>query len=331
MSLGGATSAGGSTTGGKGGVTSAGAGGAAGSVLAAGTAGSEPQTGGSTSGGTGGSLTGGVGATGGSLTGGTGGSVAAGTGGVTSGGSGGTGNGGQSGSGQGGSFGQGGSGGGAGKGGSSGQAGNGGTGGSGTAGSGQAGGGGLVNGTCASTTTATCPSSLACPSGMECGCYKVSGIAANKQALLAAGGNAEMMASAMMETERLDANYTLGDGKTNDSFNAGVCKQNWGMIRQCHPAYQGMSQSQYQTAAALNSDRALDATVFKECRAMFGDRWWGGHRNGSSGLQNPNTADIQRFKAAYDWTLAQIGTTHQCDDLRFWVSVPAIDVIFPED
>jgi len=66
-----------------------------------------------------------------------------------------------------------------------------------SAGSGQAGSGsgGLVNGVCQSTSTATCPTNLSCPSGMECGCYKLSGIAANKALLLAAGGNLDMMAT----------------------------------------------------------------------------------------------------------------------------------------
>jgi len=186
------------------------------------------------------------------------------------------------------------------------------------------------DGLCATTGGGSC-GTVSCPSGLECGCYTVNGLGANKAAILAAGGNLEMLASAMMETETMTADYRLGDGKTGDSFNAGVTKQNWGMARQCHPAWQGMSSSQYSTSTAMNGDRALDATVYKECWTFFGDKWFGGHRNGSSGLQNPNTSDIQRFKSAWEWTRTQIGTAHQCDNVRFWVNVPAIFYFTPDD
>jgi hypothetical protein len=133
-----------------------------------------------------------------------------------------------------------------------------------------------------------------------------------------------MLASAMMETELMDATtYAYGDNKTGDSFNAGVAKQNWGMMRQCHPAWNGMSASQYATSAAMNTDRALDVQVYNQCRSYFGDRWWGGHRDGSAGLMNPNTADIMNFKAAMDWTNSMLGG-HTTDDVRFWVDVVAI-------
>jgi hypothetical protein len=115
----------------------------------------------------------------------------------------------------------------------------------------------------------------------------------------------------------------LGDNKTNDSFNAGVAKQNWGMIRICHPAYNNLRQQDFMTATALNGDRRLDAQVYAECRAYYGDRWWAGHRNGAAGLQNPNTADIQRFRAGYDWTRNSLNG-HLCDNTRFWVDIVAI-------
>lgn len=51
------------------------------------------------------------------------------------------------------------------------------------------------------------------------------------------------MASAMVETENLKADYTLGDGKTGDAFNAGRCKQNWYMVRQCHAAWNSLGAS----------------------------------------------------------------------------------------
>jgi hypothetical protein len=191
-----------------------------------------------------------------------------------------------------------------------------------------------TNGTCGGSTGmcstvggGNCPSSLgACPiSGQSCGCYRFSGLGNAKKALLDAGASQYMIASAMMETENMGTNYPLGDNKTGDSFNAGTCKQNWGMIRMCHPAWNGMTASQYSTSTAMNSDRRLDVTVYDECRAMYGDRWWAGHRNGSSGLNNPNTQDIRNFKAAMDWTYDKLSSgNHFCDDIRFWANVPAI-------
>jgi len=172
-----------------------------------------------------------------------------------------------------------------------------------------------------------CPTSLTCPNSTQCGCYKVSGLGATKQALIAAGASQYMLASAMMETELMDATtYPYGDNKTGDSFNAGVAKQNWGMMRTCHPAWNGMGASAYATSAAMNTNRTLDVQVYNECRSYYGNNWWAGHRNGASGLSNPNTADIQNFKAAMDWTNNML-TGHTCDDVRFWVSIPAIIVL----
>ena len=139
-----------------------------------------------------------------------------------------------------------------------------------------------------------------------------------------------MLASAMMETETMDANsYPLGDvypggeAKTGDAFNAGVCKQNWGMIRECYGPWQSLGSNDYMTAAAMNDDVALDVAVYQACRSMYGQDWWAGHRNGAAGLANPNTQDIQNFKAAMDWTDQRLAG-HEKDDVRFWVSVPAI-------
>jgi hypothetical protein len=210
----------------------------------------------------------------------------------------------------------------------------------GTATGGKATGGTATGGTssgslCSTTGGGKCPTSLTCPTGangtITCGCYSVSGLGANKKALLDAGASqmTYFLASAMVETETmLTSSYAVGDGKTGDSFNAGVCKQNWGMIRTCHPAWNGLSSSSYTTSMAMNGDnatsRALDVQVYIECRNYYGNNWWAGHRNGSSGLSNPNTADIQNFKIGMDWTNTQIQNGHLCDDVRFWVNLPPI-------
>jgi hypothetical protein len=186
---------------------------------------------------------------------------------------------------------------------------------SGTGGSGPA--------TCASVGGGECPATVTCPGTMWCGCVIVSGLGVNKQALLTAGASEYMLASAMMETERMDTSYPYGDNKWGNGFNAGVCKQNWYMMRACHPAWRGLGEADYATAAVLNTDRVLDVQVYDECRAYYGDLWWAGHRNGITGLDYPNTGDIAGFRAAMDWT-AQMIVGHECDDVRFWVNVSPI-------
>jgi len=127
-----------------------------------------------------------------------------------------------------------------------------------------------------------------------------------------------------METELMSTDYTYGDGKNRDSFNSGACKQNWGMERQCHPAWRNLGPDNYDTGAAMNSNRALDVQVYNECKQFFGvARWFAGHRNGQSGLDNPNTPDIARFREGWQWTFDNIAN-HLEDDVRFWVSIPAI-------
>ena len=107
----------------------------------------------------------------------------------------------------------------------------------------------------------SCPSSLNCPSGMSCGCYSVSGLGSNKQAYLNAGADRRFLASAMMETEKMDTNYAYGDNKSGDAFNAGATKQNWGMTRNCHSSWNNLGSNDYSTSAAMNSNRSLDVQV----------------------------------------------------------------------
>ena len=96
------------------------------------------------------------------------------------------------------------------------------------------------------------------------------------------------------------------------------------MMRVCHTAWNSLRANGFATSEAMNSDRSLDVQVYVECRNHFANNWWVGHRNGSAGLQNPNTADIQNFKAGEDWTnqMIQDDGGHQCDDVRFWVNLP---------
>ncbi|KAF7588695.1 hypothetical protein BBP40_005294, partial [Aspergillus hancockii] len=56
------------------------------------------------------------------------------------------------------------------------------------------------------------------------------------------------------------------------------------------------------------------------------DKWFAGHRNGASGLANPNTPDITNYKHAVQWIQKQIDSNkkYKTDDTRFWVNVVAI-------
>lgn len=178
-----------------------------------------------------------------------------------------------------------------------------------------------------SSSGGSCPSSLSCPSGMSCGCYTVSGLGSRKQAILNAGGDVLDLASAMLETENMRTNYAYGDNKTGDAANFGVFKQNWLMLRTACSRFRGQSTSQWNNGAALNSDLSADVSCVNQSQSYYGiDRWFAGHRNGSSGLSNPNTTDINRFKTAIYWIRDRLNSNsaYRSNDVRFWVNVPAI-------
>jgi hypothetical protein len=183
------------------------------------------------------------------------------------------------------------------------------------------------------TVTGLCPNPLVCPVAngvaLTCGCGFRDGFAERKQVILNTPGASQyFLASAMMETNTLTANYPLGDvfpngaNKTGDAFNGGIAKQNWGMMRRCHSAWSGLGGGDFLTGAELNTNLGLDIQVYNECRQMFGNDWWSGHRLGAGRLGD-NSADVQRFRAAMDWT-NQMLTGHLDDDVYFFVVVPAI-------
>ena len=179
---------------------------------------------------------------------------------------------------------------------------------------------------CSNPGGGSCPAqgSFSCPGNATCGCYSVNGLGANKCKLLNAGAEVYMLASAMMETENMDGDsYAEGDNKSGDAYNSGTCKQNWGMMRVCYDPWTQYGANDYQISRPMRTDAALDVAVYSACRSYYGSSWWAGHRNGSSGLQNPNTQDIQEFKQAMDWTSERI-QGHETDDIRFWVDVAAI-------
>ena len=168
----------------------------------------------------------------------------------------------------------------------------------------------------------SCPSSVSCPSGVSCGCYTVSGLGSNKSAYRSAGASQYFIASAMMETEKIDpSTYSYGDGKTGDSFNAGACKMSWYAARNAY--YKSTSTGSYSTMAECNSNKSKDVTVWNAIKSYYGSKYWAVHRNGQTGYNNPNTNDISGFKSANDWTNNQIGS-HLTDNVRFWCNIPSI-------
>lgn len=64
-----------------------------------------------------------------------------------------------------------------------------------------------------------------------------------------------------------------------------------------------------------------------DCQNYYGyDKWFAGHRNGATGLNDPYTPDIARYKAGIQWIQNQIDSDYKyrTDDTRFWVDIPPI-------
>lgn len=164
-------------------------------------------------------------------------------------------------------------------------------------------------------------------SAADRGQYKVKGLGARKQAIFHNGGGIWDIAIAMLETSDLGTDYTYGDGKTQDSGNFGIFKQNWFMLRTSAKQFKGQSTAQWNNGAVLNRNLAQDIKSRQDSQKFYGpDKWFAGHRNGQSGLSNPYSQDITNYKNAVNWIEAQLASNKKylSDDTRFWVSVPAI-------
>ncbi|HKB30705.1 MAG TPA: hypothetical protein VKD26_07690 [Streptosporangiaceae bacterium] len=192
---------------------------------------------------------------------------------------------------------------------------------------------------------------LTCPAGTVCGSYTVSGLGARKQEVLAAGGTVLDLSVAMEETATMRTSYypyvanpymdnpyrvnpyednPYGDNKTGDSTNFGIFKQNWMIIRTGCNKYKGQTAAQYNNGAALNSDLQQDVTCMNQDQSHYGQsQWIAGHRAGASGLKNPNTTDINRYKTAIYWIQGQLYAKpqDQRNDTRYWVYVPSLAVV----
>jgi hypothetical protein len=144
---------------------------------------------------------------------------------------------------------------------------------------------------------------------MRTGSETIPGLGLRKQDICAFGGTALDLALAMLESKSMRPTYPLGDvspngrRKTGDAANFGVFKQNWLMIRSSWSGYASLSADGYLKGAVLNGNLRLDIEVLHASQRIFGlDRlWFSGHRNGLSGIRNPNTADIGAYRTAVYW------------------------------
>jgi hypothetical protein len=167
----------------------------------------------------------------------------------------------------------------------------------------------------------------ACPSGATCGSSSVSGLGSRKQQILNAGGTTLDIAVAMLESDNMTTDYAYGDYKTDDSANFGILKQNWGMLRTACSYFQGQAHHQWNNGAVINNNLNADIACAQQSQAYYGlNRWFAGHRNGATGLANPNTADIKAYRDAIFWIKGQIDSNpaNLSNNIRFWVQVPAI-------
>lgn len=161
----------------------------------------------------------------------------------------------------------------------------------------------------------------------DTGSYTIEGLGARKRQVTAAGATPFDLAIAMLETERMSTDYIYGDNKQNDSANFGIFKQNWGLLRVCCSRFQGQPQSNWNNGALLNSDLNADVGCLKECQSFFGmDRWLAGHRNGETGLNNPDTQDIRNYVDGVRYIEQQLSTQPGglTNDVRYWIFVVPI-------
>ncbi|KAI8330071.1 hypothetical protein BC941DRAFT_456933 [Chlamydoabsidia padenii] len=153
------------------------------------------------------------------------------------------------------------------------------------------------------------------------------GLGLRKQAVLNNGGGTLELAIAMLETNTMTTNYTYGDGKTGDAANFGIFKQGWFMIRSSTEEFKQYNATDYKKGTILNTNLKEDIKIRQESEKFYGiDKWFGGHRNGETGLNNPDTQDIANYKNAVFWIQKQIESDHKylSDDTRFWVDVVPI-------
>ncbi|CEI91561.1 hypothetical protein RMCBS344292_05845 [Rhizopus microsporus] len=169
--------------------------------------------------------------------------------------------------------------------------------------------------------------SLAAAATTDRGSYTVPGLGKRKQEILSSGGEVLDLAIAMLESDHMITDYAYGDNKSGDAANFGIFKQNWFMLRTSTSQFKGQPASDSNNGAVLNKDLKADIKARHESQKFYGtDKWFGGHRNGESGLNNSDTADINTYKSGVNWIQDQLSSDPKYlkDDTRFWVDVTPI-------
>ncbi|CEG85014.1 hypothetical protein RMATCC62417_18751 [Rhizopus microsporus] len=99
------------------------------------------------------------------------------------------------------------------------------------------------------------------------------------------------------------------------------------MLRTSTSQFKGQPTSDSNDGAVLNKDLKADIKARHESQKFYGtEKWFGGHRNGESGLNNSDTADINTYKSSVYWIQDQLSSDPKYlkDDTRFWVDVTPI-------
>ncbi|PHZ07726.1 uncharacterized protein RHIMIDRAFT_188864, partial [Rhizopus microsporus ATCC 52813] len=159
------------------------------------------------------------------------------------------------------------------------------------------------------------------------GSYTVPGLGKRKQEILSSGGEVLDLAIAMLESDHMITDYPYGDNKSGDAANFGIFKQNWFMLRTSTSQFKDQPASDSDDGAVLNKDLKADIKARHESQKFYGtEKWFGGHRNGESGLNNPDTVDINTYKSGVSWIQDQLASDPKYlkDDTRFWVNVTPI-------
>jgi hypothetical protein len=122
------------------------------------------------------------------------------------------------------------------------------------------------------------------------GSYTVPSLGKRKRQIMRHGGQVLGLTTAMLETDTLTTNYTDDDGKSGDSANFGIFKQNGFMLRIFTAEFKHQTAVDYKQGTILNKKLMKDIKARQESEKHYSTgKWFGGYRNGETGLNHPYT------------------------------------------
>ncbi|GAB4001790.1 hypothetical protein GCM10029992_38240 [Glycomyces albus] len=114
----------------------------------------------------------------------------------------------------------------------------------------------------------------------------------------------------MLETDTMSTGYAYRDNKTHDAANFGIFKQNWHMLRNSCSWFTGQCVNDWNNGSRLNGDLGAELYCRHATQSHYGEFvWFTARRNGESGLNNPNTSDINKCRTAVYWIKGQLEGT----------------------